>query len=155
MIVLCFLQLDRMESKLNEKVSKLHGCQERKLQLEENIQRLQPQLRDMKNTLEKYAKSMTVQPIHLFLFIHCVLFHLFGCICDLNNNQPMWLGVFLLSVLLPSVLPSFQSLADQETHLKPQIKELEANVLAAAPDKTKQKQMEKSLESFKKGKLWR
>uniref|UniRef100_A0A671UXK4 Structural maintenance of chromosomes protein 4 n=1 Tax=Sparus aurata TaxID=8175 RepID=A0A671UXK4_SPAAU len=80
-------ELDRMESKLNEKVSKLHGCQERKLQLEENIQRLQPQLRDMKNTLEKYAKSMT-------------------------------------------------SLADQETHLKPQIKELEANVLAAAPDKS-------------------
>uniref|UniRef100_A0A3B4HD07 Structural maintenance of chromosomes protein 4-like n=1 Tax=Pundamilia nyererei TaxID=303518 RepID=A0A3B4HD07_9CICH len=41
------------------------------------------------------------------------------------------------------------SLADQETHLKLQIKELEANVLAAAPDKAKQKQMEKSLEAFK------
>ncbi|XP_073338571.1 structural maintenance of chromosomes protein 4 [Pagrus major] len=94
-------ELDRMESKLNEKVSKLQGCQERRLQLEENVQRLQPQLRDMKNTLEKYAKSMT-------------------------------------------------SLADQETHLRPQIKELEANVLAAAPDKAKQKQMEKSLEAFKK-----
>uniref|UniRef100_A0A8C4DSG3 Structural maintenance of chromosomes protein n=1 Tax=Dicentrarchus labrax TaxID=13489 RepID=A0A8C4DSG3_DICLA len=94
-------ELDRMESKLNEKVSKLQGCQERKLQLEENIQRLQPLLRDMKNTLEKYSNSMT-------------------------------------------------SLADQETHLKLQIKELEANVLAAAPDKTKQKQMEKSLEAFKK-----
>lgn len=59
-----------MESKLNEKVSKLQGCQEKKLQLEENIQRLQPQLRDMKNTLEKYAKSMTVQQIHLFLSVH-------------------------------------------------------------------------------------
>lgn len=35
--------------------------------------------------------------------------------------------------------------------MKLQIKELEANVLAAAPDKTKQKQMEKSLEAFKKG----
>lgn len=45
----------------------------------------------------------------------------------------------------------FQSLADQETHLKLQIKELEANVLASAPDKSKQKQMEKSLEAFKKG----
>lgn len=45
----------------------------------------------------------------------------------------------------------FQSLADQETHLVLQIKELEANVLAAAPDKNKQKQMEKSLENFKKG----
>uniref|UniRef100_A0A3Q3J4X6 Structural maintenance of chromosomes protein n=1 Tax=Monopterus albus TaxID=43700 RepID=A0A3Q3J4X6_MONAL len=43
-----------------------------------------------------------------------------------------------------------ESLTDQEAHLKLQIKELEANVLAAAPDKTKQKQMEKSLETFKK-----
>lgn len=94
-------ELDRMEARLNEKVTKLQGCQERKLQLEENIQRLRPELRNMKNTLEKYAKSMT-------------------------------------------------SLADQETHLKLQIKELEANVLAAAPDKAKQKQMEKGLEAFKK-----
>ncbi|KAG7215613.1 hypothetical protein INR49_022139, partial [Caranx melampygus] len=94
-------ELDRMESKLNEKVSKLQGCQERKLQLEENIQRLRPQLRDMKNTLEKYANSMNI-------------------------------------------------LADQEAQLKPKIKELEANVLAAAPDKAKQKQLEKSLEAFKK-----
>uniref|UniRef100_A0A667YD20 Structural maintenance of chromosomes protein 4 n=1 Tax=Myripristis murdjan TaxID=586833 RepID=A0A667YD20_9TELE len=95
-------ELDRMESKLNEKVLKLQGCQERKLQLEENIQRLRPQLRDMKNTLEKYTNSMTVR------------------------------------------------LAEQEAHLRPQIKGLEANVLAAAPDKAKQKQMEKSLEAFKK-----
>uniref|UniRef100_A0A3B5AG01 Structural maintenance of chromosomes protein n=1 Tax=Stegastes partitus TaxID=144197 RepID=A0A3B5AG01_9TELE len=102
MIFMCFyVQLDRMEGKLNEKVSALQGCQEKRLQLEENVQRLRPQLRDMKNTLEKYANSMT-------------------------------------------------SLADQETHLKLQIKELEANVLAAAPDKAKQKQMEKSLEAFKK-----
>lgn len=49
----------------------------------------------------------------------------------------------------------FQSLADQETHLKLQIKELEANVLASAPDKSKQKQMEKSLETFKKGRVLR
>lgn len=49
----------------------------------------------------------------------------------------------------------FQSLADQETHLKLQIKELEANVLASAPDKSKQKQMEKSLEAFKKGRVLR
>uniref|UniRef100_A0A665U747 Structural maintenance of chromosomes protein n=1 Tax=Echeneis naucrates TaxID=173247 RepID=A0A665U747_ECHNA len=91
-------ELDRMESKLNEKISTLQGCQEKKLQLEENIQRLRPQLRDMKNTMEKYANSMN-------------------------------------------------SLADQEAHLKLQIKELEANVLAAAPDKAKQKQMEKNFES--------
>uniref|UniRef100_A0A8C3A0F2 Structural maintenance of chromosomes protein n=1 Tax=Cyclopterus lumpus TaxID=8103 RepID=A0A8C3A0F2_CYCLU len=82
-------------------LSKLQDCQEKKLQLEENVQRLRPQLRDMKNTLEKYANSMT-------------------------------------------------SLADQEAHLKLQIKELEANVLAAAPDKAKQKQKEKSLDAFKK-----
>lgn len=37
--------------------------------------------------------------------------------------------------------------------MKLQIKELEANVLAAAPDKAKQKQLEKSLEAFKKGRL--
>ncbi|KAM9812168.1 structural maintenance of chromosomes protein 4 [Syngnathus typhle] len=95
------VELDRMESKLNENVTKLQDCQEKKLQLEENVQRLRTQLRDMKNTLEKYTNSMT-------------------------------------------------SLADQESHLKKQMKELEANVLAAAPDKTKQKQMEKSLEAFKK-----
>ncbi|KAM4627798.1 structural maintenance of chromosomes protein 4 isoform 1-T1 [Polymixia lowei] len=94
-------ELDRMESRLNEKVVQLQGCQERRLQLEEEVQRLRPQLRDMKNTLEKYTNSMT-------------------------------------------------SLAEQEAHLRPQIKELEANVLAAAPDKAKQKQMEKSLEAFKK-----
>lgn len=50
-----------MESKLNEKVSKLHGCQEKKLQVEESVQRLQPQLREMKNTFEKYTNSITVR----------------------------------------------------------------------------------------------
>nr|XP_029528572.1 structural maintenance of chromosomes protein 4-like isoform X2 [Oncorhynchus nerka] len=94
-------ELDRMESKLNEKVVQLQGCQERKLQLEEKVQRLRQQLRDMKNTLEKYTNSM-------------------------------------------------QSLAEQEAHLKPQIKELEANVQAAAPDKKQQKQLEKSLKDFQK-----
>ncbi|TKS80947.1 Structural maintenance of chromosomes protein 4 [Collichthys lucidus] len=118
-------ELDRMESKLNEKVSKLQGCQEKRLQLEENIQRLQPQLRDMKNTLEKYAKSMTTTVKS-----------------DGFKFSGLWLSIF--------PLPFLQSLADQETHLKLQIKELEANVLAAAPDKAKQKQMEKSLEAFKK-----
>ncbi|XP_051934611.1 structural maintenance of chromosomes protein 4 isoform X1 [Hippocampus zosterae] len=95
------VELDRMEIKLNENVTKLQGCQERKLQLEENVQRFHSQLRDMKNTLEKYVNSMT-------------------------------------------------SLADQQGHLKVQMKELEANVLAAAPDKTKRKQMEKCLEVYKK-----
>uniref|UniRef100_A0A6D2Y9A8 Structural maintenance of chromosomes protein n=1 Tax=Takifugu rubripes TaxID=31033 RepID=A0A6D2Y9A8_TAKRU len=94
-------QISQAEVRAELKVSKLQGCHEKKLQLEETVQRLQPQMRDMRNTLEKYTKSMT-------------------------------------------------SLADQETHLKLQIKELEANVLASAPDKSKQKQMEKSLEAFKK-----
>uniref|UniRef100_A0AAY5EKU6 Structural maintenance of chromosomes protein 4 n=1 Tax=Electrophorus electricus TaxID=8005 RepID=A0AAY5EKU6_ELEEL len=43
-----------------------------------------------------------------------------------------------------------QSLEEQELHLKSQMNQLEANVLAAAPDKAKQKQMEKSLDAFKK-----
>lgn len=122
-------QLDRMEIKLNENVTKLQGCQERKLQLEENVQRFHSQLRDMKNTLEKYVNSMTVSSTILL---------------------PKRSGRCLLQQesLLISIL---QSLADQKSHLKEQMKELEANVLAAAPDKTKQKQMEKCLENYKKG----
>uniref|UniRef100_H2SX53 Structural maintenance of chromosomes protein n=1 Tax=Takifugu rubripes TaxID=31033 RepID=H2SX53_TAKRU len=54
------------------------------------------------------------------------------------------------SSIAASQISQAESLADQETHLKLQIKELEANVLASAPDKSKQKQMEKSLEAFKK-----
>ncbi|KAI1893723.1 hypothetical protein AGOR_G00126620 [Albula goreensis] len=45
---------------------------------------------------------------------------------------------------------SIQSLSEQEVQFKSQMKELEANVVAAAPDKNKQKQMEKSLDVFKK-----
>uniref|UniRef100_A0A8C0J580 Structural maintenance of chromosomes protein 4 n=1 Tax=Chelonoidis abingdonii TaxID=106734 RepID=A0A8C0J580_CHEAB len=45
---------------------------------------------------------------------------------------------------------SIQSLSEQEVHLKVQVKELEANVIAAAPDKNKQKQLEKTLNTFKK-----
>ncbi|XP_074819758.1 structural maintenance of chromosomes protein 4 isoform X3 [Natator depressus] len=45
---------------------------------------------------------------------------------------------------------SIQSLSEQEVHLKVQVKELEANVIAAAPDKNKQKQLEKALNTFKK-----
>ncbi|KAJ8368790.1 hypothetical protein SKAU_G00088180 [Synaphobranchus kaupii] len=94
-------ELDRMEGRLREQVGQLQSCQERRLQLEERVHRLGNELRNMKNTLEKYTASM-------------------------------------------------QSLTEQELHLKSQMKELEANVVAAAPDKSKQKQMEKSLEAFKK-----
>ncbi|KAG9278523.1 structural maintenance of chromosomes protein 4 [Astyanax mexicanus] len=94
-------QLDRMESALNEKVVQLQGWQQRKQQLEEKVHKQRRELRDMKNTLEKYTASI-------------------------------------------------QSLEEQEMLMKSQMKGLEANVLAAAPDKAKQKQMEKSLDAFKK-----
>ncbi|NXE21059.1 SMC4 protein, partial [Ardeotis kori] len=45
---------------------------------------------------------------------------------------------------------SIQSLCEQEIHLKTQVKELEANVIATAPDKNKQKELEKILNSYKK-----
>lgn len=45
---------------------------------------------------------------------------------------------------------NLQSLSDQEIHLKAQVKELEVNVAAAAPDKKQQTQMEKTLETFRK-----
>uniref|UniRef100_A0A8B9LET7 Structural maintenance of chromosomes protein n=1 Tax=Astyanax mexicanus TaxID=7994 RepID=A0A8B9LET7_ASTMX len=99
-------QLDRMESALNEKVVQLQGWQQRKQQLEEKVHKQRRELRDMKNTLEKYTASI-------------------------------------------------QSLEEQEMLMKSQMKGLEANVLAAAPDKAKQKQMEKNFEaaSNKAGKV--
>ncbi|XP_043926397.1 structural maintenance of chromosomes protein 4 [Protopterus annectens] len=45
---------------------------------------------------------------------------------------------------------SIQSLSEQQVLLKVQLKELEANVVASAPDKNKQSQLEKTLVSFKK-----
>ncbi|NWY50089.1 SMC4 protein, partial [Chionis minor] len=45
---------------------------------------------------------------------------------------------------------SIQNLSEQEIHLETQVKELEANVIAAAPDKTKQKELEKILNGYKK-----
>ncbi|XP_027503241.1 structural maintenance of chromosomes protein 4 isoform X2 [Corapipo altera] len=46
---------------------------------------------------------------------------------------------------------SIQSFAEQEINLKNQLKELEANVVAATPDKSKQQELEKALEGYKKG----
>ncbi|NWI87344.1 SMC4 protein, partial [Pitta sordida] len=46
---------------------------------------------------------------------------------------------------------TIQSFADQETDLRNQLKELEANVVAAAPDKAKQRQLETALDGYKKG----
>ncbi|NXJ63406.1 SMC4 protein, partial [Rostratula benghalensis] len=45
---------------------------------------------------------------------------------------------------------SIQNLSEQELHLKTQLKELEANVTAAAPDKNKQKELEGVLNNYKK-----
>ncbi|NXX18903.1 SMC4 protein, partial [Podargus strigoides] len=45
---------------------------------------------------------------------------------------------------------SMQSLSEQEILLKTQVKELEANVIAVTPDKAKQKELEKILNSYKK-----
>uniref|UniRef100_A0A673H8W8 Structural maintenance of chromosomes protein n=1 Tax=Sinocyclocheilus rhinocerous TaxID=307959 RepID=A0A673H8W8_9TELE len=99
-------QLDKMESDLNKELTQLQDWQQRKHQLEEKVHNARRELRDMKNTLEKYTATI-------------------------------------------------QSLTEQELHLKTQIKDLEANVISAAPDKAKQKQMEKNFEaaSTKAGKV--
>uniref|UniRef100_A0A8C1BSK5 Structural maintenance of chromosomes protein n=1 Tax=Cyprinus carpio carpio TaxID=630221 RepID=A0A8C1BSK5_CYPCA len=94
-------QLDKMESDLNKELTQLQDWQQRKHQLEEKVHGARRELRDMKNTLEKYTATI-------------------------------------------------QSLTEQELHLKTQIKDLEAKVISAAPDKAKQKQMEKSLELYRK-----
>ncbi|XP_048361972.1 structural maintenance of chromosomes protein 4 [Sphaerodactylus townsendi] len=44
---------------------------------------------------------------------------------------------------------SIQSLSEQEVHLKVQVKECEANVIAAAPDKVRQKELEKKCNSYR------
>ncbi|XP_026711001.1 structural maintenance of chromosomes protein 4 isoform X2 [Athene cunicularia] len=45
---------------------------------------------------------------------------------------------------------SIQSLSEQEAHLKTQVKELEANLIAVAPDRIKQEELEKILNTYKK-----
>uniref|UniRef100_A0A8C9VNW3 Structural maintenance of chromosomes protein n=1 Tax=Scleropages formosus TaxID=113540 RepID=A0A8C9VNW3_SCLFO len=95
-------ELDKMEKKLNVQMAQMQGHQEMKLQLEERVHQLRQELREMRNTLEKFSAEF------------------------------------------------YYYLSEQEVHLKSQIKELEANVIAAAPDKNKQKQMEETLKAFKK-----
>ncbi|KAA0702502.1 Structural maintenance of chromosomes protein 4 [Triplophysa tibetana] len=51
-------QLDKMESALNKEMTQLQDWQQRKLQLEEKVHRSRCELRDMKNTLEKYSASI-------------------------------------------------------------------------------------------------
>uniref|UniRef100_A0A8C1BSW3 Structural maintenance of chromosomes protein n=1 Tax=Cyprinus carpio carpio TaxID=630221 RepID=A0A8C1BSW3_CYPCA len=89
-------------------LTQLQDWQQRKHQLEEKVHGARRELRDMKNTLEKYTATIQVR-----------------------------------------------RLTEQELHLKTQIKDLEAKVISAAPDKAKQKQMEKNFEaaSTKAGKV--
>ncbi|XP_013923418.1 PREDICTED: structural maintenance of chromosomes protein 4 isoform X1 [Thamnophis sirtalis] len=93
-------EVHEMESQLQTKSQKAMLCQEQKTQLEEIIAKLHKNIREMKNTLEKYTASI-------------------------------------------------KSLMDQEAHLKVQVKELEANVIASAPDKVKQIEMEKKCNNLK------
>ncbi|KAM6357848.1 structural maintenance of chromosomes protein 4 isoform 2-T4 [Alca torda] len=94
-------EVNKMESQLQKDSKRAVQYEEEKSQLEETIRKLHQDVREMRNTLEKYTASI-------------------------------------------------QNLSEQEIHLKTQVKELEANVIAAAPDKNKQKELEKVLNSYKK-----
>ncbi|NXY20114.1 SMC4 protein, partial [Atrichornis clamosus] len=93
--------ISKMESQLEKESKKAAQCQEEKFKLEEAIRKLQQDIREMRNTCEKYTASI-------------------------------------------------QSFSEQETDLNNQIKDLEANVAAAAPDKSKQKELEKTLDGYKR-----
>ncbi|XP_052471878.1 structural maintenance of chromosomes protein 4 [Carassius gibelio] len=61
-------QLDKMERDLNRELTQLQDWQQRKHQLEEKLLRARRELRDMKNTLEKYTasiQSLAEQELHL------------------------------------------------------------------------------------------
>ncbi|XP_058668048.1 structural maintenance of chromosomes protein 4 isoform X2 [Ammospiza caudacuta] len=94
-------EIIKMESQLQRDSQRAVQCEEEKSQLEEAIRKLQQEIREMRNTSEKYTASI-------------------------------------------------RGFSEQEVDLKNQIKELEANVAAAAPDKTKQKELEKVLDGYKK-----
>lgn len=55
-----FLQVQEMESQLQKNSQKAMLCQEQKAQLEEIIAKLHKNIREMKNTLEKYSASIKV-----------------------------------------------------------------------------------------------
>ncbi|NWI74325.1 SMC4 protein, partial [Dryoscopus gambensis] len=91
----------KMESQLQRDSKRAVQCEEEKAQLEEAIRKLQQDIRDMRNTSEKFTASI-------------------------------------------------QGFSEQEMDLRNQIKELEANVAAATPDKTRQSELEKVLDGYKK-----
>ncbi|KAM9231711.1 structural maintenance of chromosomes protein 4 [Leptosomus discolor] len=94
-------EVNKLESQLQKDSRRAVQYEEEKLQLEEAIRKLDQDVREMRNTLEKYTASI-------------------------------------------------QNLAEQEIHLQTQVKEFEANVIAAAPDKNKQKELEKIINTYKK-----
>ncbi|XP_074954673.1 structural maintenance of chromosomes protein 4 [Phalacrocorax aristotelis] len=59
-------------------------------------------------------------------------------------------GVQEMRNTLEKYTASIKNLSEHEIHLQTQVKELEANVIAAAPDKNKQKELEKILSNYKK-----
>lgn len=126
-----------MESQLQRDSQRAVQCEEQKSQLEEAIRKLQQEIREMRNTSEKYTASIQVRAWALPASAP----HSPGC----SQGPP--------KDKIPAhfCLCSLQGFSEQEVDLKNQIKELEANVAAAAPDKTKQKELEKVLDGYKKG----
>ncbi|KAK4819896.1 hypothetical protein QYF61_014631 [Mycteria americana] len=112
-------EVNKMESQLQKDSKRAVQYEEEKLQLEEAIRKLHQDVREMRNTLEKYTASIQVNK-------------------------------FIIEAYLASPRMCRGSLSEQEIHLKTQVKELEANVIAAAPDKNKQKELEKVFNSYKK-----
>ncbi|KFV98226.1 Structural maintenance of chromosomes protein 4, partial [Eurypyga helias] len=94
-------EVTEMEVQLQKDAKRVVQCGEEKLQLEETIRKLHREVRERRNTLQKYTASI-------------------------------------------------QSLSEQEVNLKTQVEEFEAKVIAVAPDKNKQKELEKLLDSYKK-----
>lgn len=120
-----------MESQLQRDSQRAVQREEEKSQLEEDIRKLQQEIQDMRNTSEKYKASIQVRiPEHSAPHLEARSFQ--G-----QDSSP--------------ALCSLQGFSEQEINLKNQIKELEADVVAATPDKAKQKEMEKALDGYKKG----
>ncbi|KAM6258527.1 structural maintenance of chromosomes protein 4 isoform 1-T3 [Porphyrio hochstetteri] len=94
-------EVAKMESQLKKDSERAAQYEEEKLKVEEAITKLRQDIREMRNTSEKYTASI-------------------------------------------------QSLSEQEVNLKDQVKDLEADVTGAAPDKIKLKELEKVLSGYRK-----
>uniref|UniRef100_A0A8C4TXZ9 Structural maintenance of chromosomes protein n=1 Tax=Falco tinnunculus TaxID=100819 RepID=A0A8C4TXZ9_FALTI len=67
-----------------------------------------------------------------------------------GDIRKLYQDVWEMRNTLEKYKASIQNLSEQEICLTTQVKELEANVIAAAPDKNKQKELEKTCNSYKK-----